>query len=120
MNKVKMKNTKRIWIMYIIEFSLNFFDCEWDITERHFIVWAAKISQHIYFKGILTSKFETMLLWKKGTAFVSTDENLWIPYRLMWFDGIRPPKFSVNRYFAQQKSGNSLEKLCPNSQNDCL
>ena len=55
-------------------------------TERDFIVQAAKLSQH---KGTLTSKFESkdMLLWKRGSAFVSTeDKNLWIPSRLMWFD----------------------------------
>ena len=60
------------------------------MTERHFIVLAAKLNQHIYFNDILTLKFESkdMLLWKRDSAFVFTeDENLWIPSILMWFDG---------------------------------
>ena len=35
-------------------------------------------TQHIYFKAILTSEFESknMLLWKRGSSFISTeDEN---------------------------------------------
>ena len=53
----------------------EFFDC----TQRNFIVWAAKLNQHICFKGIMTSKFGSndMLLLKTGSSFVSTeDENL--------------------------------------------
>ena len=55
-------------------------------AEEHLILGAAKLNQYMYFKGILTSKFASkdMLLWKRGSAFVSTkDENLWIPSRLM-------------------------------------
>ena len=51
-------------------------------TERHSILWAAKLTQHIYFKDILTSKFgsKDLLLWKKGYSFVSTENaNLSIP-----------------------------------------
>ena len=73
--------------MHIIVFSLNFLT-----AERHLFLGIAKLNQHIYFKGILTSVFESedMSLWKRGSAFISTeDENLWIPSRLMWFDGIR-------------------------------
>ena len=69
-----MEYAQRFWIMYIIRFSLNFLT-----TERHLILGAAKLNQH---KGILTSKFgfKNMLLWKRGSAFVFTeDENLWIP-----------------------------------------
>ena len=72
---------------------LNFLTVKELSTKRHFIVWAAKLNQHICFKGILSSKFESkdMLLWKKGFSFVSTDdENLWNPSRLMWFYGLRP------------------------------
>ena len=80
---VKMKNTQRVWIMYIIVFSLNFFFTAKELsTERHFIVWTAKLNQH---KGILIPKFESkdMLFWKRGSSFVSTeDENLWIASRL--------------------------------------
>ena len=63
--------------MYIIVFSLNFLN-----TERHLILGAAKLNQHIYFKDILTSKFDSkdMLLLKRDFAFVSTKgENLWTP-----------------------------------------
>ena len=70
-------------------FSLNFL-----IAERDLILGAAKLNQH---KGILTSKFESrdMLLCKRVSDFVSTeDENLWIPSRLMWFDGTEPPERS--------------------------
>ena len=80
--------------MYIIVFSLNFLTVKELSAERHFIVWAAKLNQY---KGILTSEFESkdMLLWKKGSCFVSTeDENLWINYRLIQFDGPRPPERS--------------------------
>ena len=57
-------------------------------TERYFIVQAAKLNQYIHFKGILTSKFgfKYMLLWKRNSAFVSTeDKMLWIPCHLIWF-----------------------------------
>ena len=74
-----MENTQRVWVMYTITvFSLNFFlTMNGLTTERHFIVWAAKLNQHICvcvcmcvcmcvcaharmcvnFKGILISKF---------------------------------------------------------------
>ena len=68
----------------------EFFDCE---GAKYRETWAAKLNQHIYFKGILTSEFESknMLFWKRGGSFVSTeDENLWITSRLMWFDGPKP------------------------------
>ena len=70
--------------MYIIVFSLNILT-----AERHLILGTAKLSQHIYFKDILSSNngSKDMLLWKRGSSFVSTeDENLWIHSRLMWFD----------------------------------
>ena len=53
---------------------------------------AAKLNQHIYFKGILNSKFESkdILLWKRGYSFVFTeDENLCIASRIIWFSGSR-------------------------------
>ena len=52
-----MKNSQRIWIMYIIVFSLIFLTVKELSAERHFIVWAAKLNQHIYFKNILIPKF---------------------------------------------------------------
>ena len=47
-----------------------------DHTTFYFTVWTAKLNQH---KGILLPKFEfkDMLLWKRDSSFVSTeDENL--------------------------------------------
>ena len=91
-----MEYTQKVWIMYIIVFSLNFLTVNELSTERHFIVWAAKLNQHVYYKGIMTSKFgsKDMLLWKRGSSLVSTeDENLWIASRLVWFDGTRPPEW---------------------------
>ena len=46
-----MKNSQRVWIMYIIVFSLNFLTVKELTTERHFIVWA-QLNQHVYYKGI--------------------------------------------------------------------
>ena len=43
-----MKNTESLdYIYYFFKMT----------TERHLIMGAAKLNQHIYFKGILTSKF---------------------------------------------------------------
>ena len=63
--------------MYIIVFSLNFLTVYEQTPERHFIVQTAMLNQHIYFKGFLTSKFESkdMLIWKRGSAFVSTEDK---------------------------------------------
>ena len=90
-----MENTQRVWIMYIIVLSSNFLTAKELSTERHFIVWAAKANKHVYYKGIMTSKFRSkdMLLWKRGSSLLSTeDENLWIASRLVWFDGTRSPE----------------------------
>ena len=79
-----MENLQKVWIICIIVLSLNFLTVKELSTERHFIVWAAKLNQYVYYKGILTSKFESkdVLLWKTGFSFVSTeDENLWIASR---------------------------------------
>ena len=79
--------------MYIIVLSLRFLTVYELSTERYFIIQAVKLNQYIYFKGILTSKFgsKDILLWKRGSAFVSTeDEKLWTPSRLLWFDQVRP------------------------------
>ena len=54
-------------------------------TNRSLVVGTAKLNQH---EGILTLKFgsKDMLLWKRGFAFVSIeDERLWIRSRLIWF-----------------------------------
>ena len=88
-----MENSQRVWIMCIIVFSLNFLTVKELSTERHFIVWAAKLNQHVYYKGILTSEFgsKDMVLWKGGSSFVFTqDKNLWIASTTIWFQGPRP------------------------------
>ena len=85
-----MKNSQRVWNMYIIVFSLKF------LTAEILILSIAKLNKYIYFKGILISKYgsKDMLLWKRGSYFVSTeDENLWYTSRLMCFDGPRPPEW---------------------------
>ena len=90
-----MKYKQRVWIMYNTVFSLSYLTVKELSTEEHFIIWTAKLNQHIYFKGILISKFKSkdLLLWKRDSSFVSTeDENLCFPSRLMWFDGPRPLK----------------------------
>ena len=89
-----MENSQRVWIMYIV-FSLKFLTVKELNTERHFIVWAAKLIQHICSKGILTSGFRSknMMLWKRGSAFVFTeDETLWIASILIWYDRPHPPE----------------------------
>ncbi|KAL6083885.1 hypothetical protein STEG23_030461, partial [Scotinomys teguina] len=53
--------------------------------ERHLIVKATQLNQHVYFKAILISKFQSkdMVLRKRGFLFVSTeDENLWMASRM--------------------------------------
>ena len=90
-----MENSQRAWILYIIVFALHFLTVKELSTERHFIVWSAKLNQHGYYKGIMTSKFgsKDMMPWKRGSSFVFTeDENLWIASRPIWFDGTRPPE----------------------------
>ena len=52
-----MENTHRIWIMYIIVFSLNCLTVNELSTERQLISQAAKLSQRVPFKPILTSQF---------------------------------------------------------------
>ena len=52
-----MEILQRVCIMYTIVFSLNFLSVKELSTERHFIVWAVKLNQHVYYKGILSSKF---------------------------------------------------------------
>ena len=83
-----MDITQRIWIVLFLGFLT---------VERHLIVKAAEINQYIHSKGILISKFmfKDTLLWKGGSAFVSTEsKRLWICSRLRWirFDQARPPE----------------------------
>ena len=54
------------------------------IGEKHLILGTAK-------KGIFDYRPKDLILWKRGSTFVSTeDRNLWIPSRIMWFDQTRP------------------------------
>ena len=79
-----MENSQRLWILYIIVFSLNFLAVKELSIEKHFIAWAAKLNQHAYYKGIMTSGFgsKDMVLWKRGSSLVFTeDETLWTPSR---------------------------------------
>ena len=81
-----MEYTHRESGLYIIVFSFNFLTVKELATERHFIVWAAKLNQRTTFKGIMTSEFgfKDWLLSKRCLSFVSTeDENLKNPSRLL-------------------------------------
>ena len=89
-----MENSQRVWIMYIV-FSLKFLTVKEVSTERLIIIWAAKLNQNGYHKGIMTSEFgsKNILLWKGGPSFVFTeDETLWIASIPIWYDRPRPPK----------------------------
>ena len=93
-----MENSESLDSVYYCVFFEFFLTVKELSTERYFIVWAAKLNQHVYYKGkgILSSKFgsKDMLLWKRD--FVSTeDENLWISSRLIWFDEPRVPERSL-------------------------
>ena len=92
-----MENSQRTWILYIIVFSLNSLTVKELNTERHFIVWSAKLNQHICSKGIMTYKFQSkdMVLWKRCSSFVFTeDETLWIDSKPIWYDRSHPPEKS--------------------------
>ncbi len=88
-----MENSQRVWILCIIVLSLKFLTVKELSTERHFIIWAAKLNQNGY-KGITISKFgsKDMMLWK-GSSFVFTeDQTLWIASIPIWYDRPRPPE----------------------------
>ena len=90
------KFTESLHYVYYCVF-FDFFVCEGPKYRETLIVWAARLNQHIYLKGILISKCGSkhMLHWKRDSSFVSTeDENLWIVSRLILFDGSRAPKRS--------------------------
>ena len=76
-----MKNLQRAWILYIV-FSLNFLTVKELNTERHFIVWSAKLIQHVYYKAILISEFgsKDMVLWKRGSSLVFTEDETLYPH----------------------------------------
>ena len=79
--------------MYIV-FSLKFLTVKELNTKRHFIMWVAKLIQHICYTDILTSGCgsKNMMLWKGGSSFVFTeDETLWIASIPIWYDRPCPP-----------------------------
>ena len=79
-------------------FSFNFLTLNELTAEKQWIAKAAKLSEHIYFKGILILNFvsKDILLWKRGSVFISAeDENLWIASRLLWFHQPRPHENSL-------------------------
>ena len=43
--------------MYVIVLFLIFLTEKELSTERYLIIWAAKLNQHVYYKGIMTSEF---------------------------------------------------------------
>lgn len=55
---------------------------------KHLIINTTALIQPIYFESALTLKFKSkdMLLWKRGSGFVSTKYWKLIPSSLKWFD----------------------------------
>ena len=97
--KIKMENTQRILILYAIMLSLNCLNAEEGATaaKRYLFINAAELIQDRYFENILASKLKSkgMLLWRRNSAFVSTEnERLWIysELRKISFDQGRPPE----------------------------
>ena len=102
-----MENRHRIWIIVIIVFSFNFLTVNELTAERQWVAKAAKLNQHIYFKGILILKYvsKDLLLWK-SSAFVSTeDENLWIASRILWSHQPRPAENFLMKEMVTSASG---------------
>ena len=97
-----MENTQRVWILYIIMLSLNCLTAEEGATaaKRHLNINAAGLIKHKHFVNASTSKLKSkdMLLWRRGIAFVSTEnERLWIysGLRKIRFNQGRPPEKSL-------------------------
>ena len=93
---IKMENIQRILILYAIMLSLNCLNAE----EGYLFINATKLIQYKCFEITLTSKLKSkgMLLWRRDSAFVSTEnERLWIysELRKIIFDQGRPPEKST-------------------------
>ena len=78
-----MENTQRIWLLYVILFSLNCLNAEERATAAkiYLFINAAELIQDRYFENTLASKLKSkcMRLWRRDFAFVSTgNESLWI------------------------------------------
>ena len=89
-----MENSQRAWILYIIVLSLNFLTVKELCTERHFIIWTAKLNQNGHHKGIMTSEFwsKNIMLWKSSSFVFTENETLWILSRQIWYDRPHPPE----------------------------
>ena len=96
-----MENTQRILILYAIMLSLNYLNAEEGATAAKGLLFinTAELTQDRYFENTLASKLKSkeMLLWRRDSAFVSTEnERLWIysELRKIIFDQGRPPEQS--------------------------
>ena len=96
-----MENAQRIFIQYAIMLSLNCLIAEEGATtaKRLLFINAAELTQDRNFENTLASKLKSkgMLLWRRDSAFVSTEnERLWIysELRKITFDQGRPPEKS--------------------------
>ena len=96
-----MENKQRILILYAIILSLNCLNAEEGATAAKGLLFinAAELNQDMYFENTLASKLKSkgMLLWRRDSAFVSTEsERLWIysELRKITFDHGRPPEKS--------------------------
>ena len=97
-----MENTQRILILCVIMLSFNCLNAEEGatVTKRHLFINAAELTQDRHFENTLASKLKSkgMLLWRRDSAFVSTEnERLWIysELRKIIFDQGRPPEKST-------------------------
>ena len=97
-----MENTQRILILCVIMLSLNCSNAEEGATVdiRLLFINAAELTQDRHFENTLASKLKSkgMLLWRRDSAFVSTEnERLWIysELRKIIFDQGRPPEKST-------------------------
>ena len=100
--KIKMENIQRILILYAIMLSLNCLNAEEGATaaKRLLFINAAELIQYRYFENTLALKLKSkgMLLWRRDSAFVSTEnERLWIysELRKIIFDKGRPLEKSL-------------------------
>ena len=96
-----MENIQRILILYAIMLSLNCLIVEEGATaaKRLLFINATELIQDRHFENTLASKLKSkgMLLWRRDSAFVSTEnERLWIhsELRKIRFDKGRPPEKS--------------------------
>ena len=79
-----MENTQRILILYAIMLSLNCLNAEEGATaaKRYLVINATESIQERYFENTLASKLKSkgMLLWRRDSAFVSTENERLLIY----------------------------------------